>query len=218
MHSTKTLLLLVLLLLGFVPQTLRAQAPEPPLPVEMMFSPQQLYFQMVVKKSFAPHSRFGFFSVATYTTGYTSDSPDLRIIIPVQFSYAFGKGFGLMAGTDINTHAGFAPIVGPQHSYASRKILAVTVVSYTLNASHDLKLFGLYEYKPALAPQWSLYTRLQFFYNHTLQENAHNRSYLYLRAGLKRGPCIVGIGANLDRFGPHKAFQDHYGPFLRWEF
>ncbi len=213
----KTPCILLLILFGFQCK-LYAQAPEPPFPVEMLFGHHRLYFQMVAKKKFSPDSRFGFFSVATYSASYKNDTKENSIIMPVQFSYSIGRGFGIMAGTDINAAVGFSPIVGPQHNFASQRVLAVTVVSFFLNEDHDVKIFGLYEYKPPLGEHWSLYSRLQFIYNHNWQEGFHNRSYLYLRGGVKKGPLIFGIGANLDQFGPEKIFEDNYGLFVRWEF
>jgi hypothetical protein len=208
-----------LLLLFCLSPFLRAQAPTPPLPVELLFGHEELYFQVVVKKDFAPESRFDFFSVATYSAAYgTGETASYRITIPVQFGYDLGKGFGVMAGTDINSAVGFSPIVGPRHNFASRQFLAVTVASFFLNEDRDVKLFGLYEYKPPLSDRWSVYTRLQFIYNHNLREGAHNRSYLYLRAGLKRDAFIFGVGANLDQFGPQQLYADNYGIFARWEF
>ncbi|MDX1943735.1 MAG: hypothetical protein SFU99_24420 [Saprospiraceae bacterium] len=197
---------------------LLAQAPDPPLPIEALLGNKQLYFQMVVKKKFAPESRFGFFTVSTYTASYDNERAENSLTIPVQINYAIGKGFGVMAGTDINSEAGFAPIVGPQHNFASQKFLAVTVVSFFLNEDQDVKLFGLYEYKPPINEKWSLYSRVQFIYNHSLKDGNHNRSYLYLRGGLKRNALILGLGANLDQFGPQKRFKDNYGVFARWEF
>ena len=216
-HSAKAMVVLAVLLWGnTIP--LKGQAPEPPIPVEALFGNNQLYFQLVVKKKFTPTSQFNFFSVATYTANYENDLSENRIIIPAQISYTLGKGFGLMAGTDINSVVGFSPIVGPQHNFASRQFLAVTVVSFFLNADNDVKLFGLYEYKPPINEKWSLYNRVQFIYNHSLKEGSHNRSYLYLRSGVKKGPLIFGLGANLDQLGPRKIFKENYGLFVRWEF
>lgn len=199
---------------------LTAQAPEPPIPIEAFFGNEQLYFQLVVKKKFAPTSRFGFFTVATYSADYEYNKADVQnsITIPVQLSYEVGKGFGIMAGTDINSEGGFAPIVGPQFNFASRQFLAVSVLSFFINEDQDVKLFGLYEYKPPINEKWAIYSRVQFIYNHSLAAGLHNRSYLYLRGGLKRNAFIFGLGANLDQYGPRKRFQDNYGVFVRWEF
>jgi hypothetical protein len=53
-----------------------------------------------------------------------------RMITIAQFYYELGRGFGLMAGTDMNNISGFSPIVGPGFSYASEIWLIVTTVSY----------------------------------------------------------------------------------------
>ena len=96
--------------------------------------------------------------------------------------------------------------------------MAVTVLSYFLNGDSDLKLFGLYEYKPPINEKWSAYSRLQFIYNQNLSEGLHNKSYLYLRAGVKRNAMIIGLAANLDQSGPMRVFDENYGVFVRWEF
>jgi hypothetical protein len=197
--------------------TAKAQAPEPPIPIELFFGNEQLYFQLVVKKKFAPQSKFSFFTVTTYTADY-DDTEDYSMVMPVQFSYDLGKGFGIMAGTDINSEVGLAPIIGPQYNYASKTFLAVTVASIFLNEDSDFKVFGLYEYKPPLTEKLSLYTRLQFIYNHSWNLGTHNHSYVYLRAGLKRNNFIFGAATNLEQSGPNKALGENYGAFVRWEF
>lgn len=198
--------------------SLKAQHHDPPIPAEVLFGNNQLYYQTNVKKLFSPDSRFGFFSLATYTADYKNDLSENRLLIEGQVSYTIKGGFGVMAGTDINSVTGFSPIIGPQHTYASRQVLAVTIASYFLNEKNDFKIFGLYEYKPPIGNKWTLYNRLQFIYNHSLKHDFHNRSYLFLRTGLKKDAFVFGLGANLDQFGPQKEFADNYGIFIRWEF
>lgn len=207
-------LLITMCLIPTVPSL--AQAPEPPLPIELMPGNNSLYFQMVVKKKFSPESKFGFFSVATYTVAW-DDFSDVNITLPAQVNYSLGKGFALMAGGRINNVVGFDPMAGFQHNYASRQILAVTVASLFLNENSDCEIFGLYEYKPPLSEKWSLYTRLQLLYVYGLDDHQHGRSYLYLRAGVKRGPLAFGLGTNLDQYGPDKVFKDNYGVFVKWD-
>lgn len=193
------------------------QTPVPPIPVELFFGNRQLYFQMVVKKSFAPKSKFDFFSVATYTSEYDPQLKDYNIVIPAQVSYDLGKGFGIMGGTDINSATGWAPVAGPQFNFASRKWLAVSVISYFFNSEQNVKLFGLYEYKPTVSEHFTLYNRIQLMYIQNLHDNLHARSYLYLRTGIKWKSFIFGVASNLDRFGPGKIFKENYGLFFRWE-
>lgn len=197
---------------------LKAQHHDPPIPVEVFFGNQQINYQTTVKKLFSPESKFGFFNLATFTTDYKNDASEDFLLIESQLSYTIKGGFGMMAGTFINSFTGFSPILGPQHTYASRQVLAVTIASFFLNEKNDFQIFGLYEYKPPLAKKWVLYNRLQFIYSHSLKYDFHNRSYLYLRSGLKKEAFVFGLGANLDQYGPTKRFGDNYGLFIRWEF
>lgn len=197
---------------------MKAQPHDPPIPVEVFIGNNGLYYQTNAKKQFSPSSRFGFFSLATYTADYKNELSRNRMLIEAQLSYTIIGGFGVMTGTDMNSVTGFSAIVGPQHTFASRNVLAVTIASFFLNEKRDFKLFGLYEYKPSIGRGWSLYNRVQFIYNHNMKEGIHNRSYLYLRSGLKKDALVFGLGANLDQFGPKKIFEDNYGVFVRWEF
>ncbi len=190
----------------------------PPIPVELLFGNDRFGYQIVVKKQFKPESKFGFFGLATYASGYNNEQTDNEIVIPIQVSYTFWKGFGFMAGTSMNSKTGFYPVIGPQHNFANKKILAVTVMSYYLNQDKNLQLFGLYEFKPPINENLSVYSRFQFLYNYSLNEDAHQRSYFQFRLGLRYNSFGFGLGANLDQYGPDKSTKENYGLFLRWEF
>ncbi|WP_020531833.1 hypothetical protein [Flexithrix dorotheae] len=197
---------------------IKGQTNPPPIPVEIMLGHNRYFFQMVMKRQFTPESKFGFFTVTTFTSTYEENSPENRITVPVQIDYELYKGFSVFVGTRINSFAGFTPIVGPKHSFITRNILAITLLSYYANGNNEGQVLGLYEFKPKLGDKLSLYTRIQFMYIRNFEENRHNRSYLYLRAGLKLGKWNFGMGANFDRFGPQKEFVENYGPFLRYDF
>lgn len=210
--------LILLLFCLFTGNSIIAQSFNPPIPVEAFFGHEALYSQLVVKRKFTGESKFAYFGLATYTASYDNDQDGNSLVIINQISYNFKKGFGVMAGADMNSAVGFSPVIGPQHNYASKKWLAVTVVSFFLNADKNLKLFGLYEFKPKINEKWTMYNRLQFIYKWNLNEGLHSRSYIYLRTGLKRNAFIFGLAANLDQFGPNKSFKDNYGIFVRYEF
>lgn len=218
--------LFALLLVCLLPAQMKAQVapgapkgkPSPPVTVEPLFGNNRLAFQMVVKKPFAPDSKFSFFSVASYAASYVNDKDENEMVMPVQISYSFGKGFGLMGGATIQSKAGFSPIAGPQHNFANKNWLAVTVVSFVLSAEDPGgQFFGLYEYRPAISPKWNLYTRVQGMYVHSFSDQVHERSYVHMRLGLKRKAAAFGLGANLDRYEPTREFKPNYGIFLRWD-
>jgi len=197
-----------------------AQAPTPPIPLELMFGNDRLDFQMVVKRNFAPQSKFSVLAIAVFSENYGKEKKlGDSVVIPFQVNYALGKsGLSLAAGGEANSVAGFGTTVGLTHSKATKEILAITVLSYQLSSDQNLKVFGIYEYKPALNDKWSIYSRLQLTYNQGMAEGFHNRSFLYLRAGLKKGPLGFGLGANFDAYGPNKLARENYGFFTRWEF
>jgi hypothetical protein len=209
--------IIVLLIINSWACDLYSQSRSAPIPVEIFLGNQALFSQTVVKRKFAPNSSFSYFSLGSYTAAYTNELSDNNLILINQVSYNIGKGFGIMAGGEINSKVGFSPIFGPQHNYTSENFLAVTILSIFVNSDKDLKLFGLYEYKPKINTKLSFYSRLQFVYNQNLNEGLHNRSYVYLRAGLKIADVIFGLAANLDQFGPAKAFKENYGLFVRYE-
>lgn len=197
-----------------------AQSPNPPTPVELMFGHERLDFQMVFKRKFAPESKFDILTIAVFSENYNQDVRlGNSIVIPFQVNYALGKkGFALGAGGEANSVAGFSKLLGASHTFANKKYLAITVLNYLWNKGQDVKLFGLYEFKPPLNETWSLYNRVQFVYNYNLSEDHHNRSFLYLRAGLKKGPLGFGLGANWDQYGPNRILKNNFGVFTRWEF
>lgn len=198
----------------------RAQefVPKVPTPVEFMAGNDRLFYQMVVKKKFTPESKFGFLSVATFSSSYDNQMDELDLVMPVLVNYKLYKGFGLVAGTTVNNVVGFSPVVGAQHSVASREWVAVTIATFFLNSSKNTEFFGIYEYKPQISPKTNLYTRLQFMYIHGIAQNHHARSFLQLRSGLKVKDFSFGLGANLDQYGPEKSFRHNYGVFVGWAF
>lgn len=192
----------------------------PPTPLELVVGHEQLNFQLVVKRRFTPESKFDILVISVFSENWDkNDQLGNSIVIPFQASYRIGeKGFSVAAGGEANSVVGFSPTTGVTHNYISKKILAISVFNYFINESQDLKFFGLYEYKPPINETWSMYTRLQMVYNHSLAENAHNRSFLYLRVGLEKGPLGFGIGANWDQFGSDSVTKNNFGVFTRWEF
>ena len=209
-----------LLFFLFISFSLKAQAPIPPLPMELMFGHDRMDYQLVMKRNFTPTSKFSVLAIAVFSENYGKGKKlGDSVVIPFQVNYALGKsGFSLAAGGEANSVAGFGTTVGLTHSKATKEILAISVLSYQLSSAQNVKFFGLYEYKPALTEKWSVYSRLQLTYNQGMAEGFHNRSFIYLRAGLKKGPVGFGLGANFDAYGPSKIAKENYGVFTRWEF
>ncbi len=195
-----------------------SQEHQPPIPVEVLFGNEAIFSQLVLNRDFSDNSKFSLFSVATFTSVYNKEEKENDLAIINQISYDLGKGFGVMGGVNVNSAVGLTPVIGPRHVYVSPKFLAVSIFSYSVDGKHDMGLFGIYEFTPPVHEKVFLYTRLQVLFNHSIGESHHNRSFMYLRIGLKRSKLNFGFGANLDQYGPDKDFIDSYGAFVGWAF
>lgn len=191
---------------------------QPPIPVELFFGHKAINSQIIIARDFKPDSRFSFFGLATFSAAYDKDQNGNSMFMINQISYSLGKGFGIMAGADMSSEAGLAPVIGPKHVYVSPTLLAVSILSYALNGEHDLNFFGLYEFTPAINQKLSLYTGLQLLYSQNLGEGSHNNSFLYIRTGLKMNRFRYGFAVNLEQHGPDKFSDQNYGAFLGWDF
>ncbi len=189
----------------------------PPVPVELLFGNNRIFFQSLVSKPFVPDSRFGLFTIATFQAGYKNEPDQFELAIPVQVSYRIWKGFGAFAGAAMNSKSGIHPVIGPQYVLASRKLLIVINGRYLLSGEHNYEGFAMVEFKPKLSDTWSLYSRVQGFYSYNTEGGFHDRSFYYLRLGLQNKNFSFGPAANLDAYGPDKFLKDNYGIYLSWQ-
>ncbi len=209
--------ILIFFAIGLNTQIGISQEHLPPIPVEVLVGNKAIFSQLVLNRDFSHNSKFSLFSLTSYASFYNKEEEnDLAIIN--QITYDLGKGFGFMGGVNVNSAVGLTPVIGPKLVYVSRKFLAVSILSYSVDGNHDMSLFGLYEFKPPINEKTLLYTRIQVLFDHSIGERHHNRSFLYFRIGLKRSKLNFGFGANLDQFGPHKEFIENYGAFIGWDF
>jgi hypothetical protein len=189
--------------------------PSPPIPVEIFAGHSYLNFQMIVAKPLQESSRFGFFNVTNFNGNYDNDLRKNEFLSQALLNYEILKGFSLAAGATMNYMTGFRPTVGLQYLYGSRKWLVVALPRIDLRDDFNFETFALVEFKPQLTEKLGLYTRAQGLYNHNTEQEFHDRSYLYLRAGLSVRNYQFGLGANFDRYGPLKINGENYGFFLR---
>jgi len=194
------------------------QKPIPPIPVEIFFGNDAIFSQLVVNRDFAPNSKFSLFSLSTFTASYDQEKGDNDLAMINQVNYSLGKGFSAMVGVNVNSEVGLAPVIGPKHVLVSRTFLSVSILSFSVDGKNDLSFFGLYEYTPPINEKLAFLTRLQVLYEQGFSEMQHNRSFLYLRAGLKKDRLSFGLAGNLDQYGPEKKFKENYGLFAEWDF
>lgn len=193
-----------------------AYSQQTPIPVEVLFSNNQIYYEIVVYRAFQPGSRFRFFTVTAFTDDYSADVNPDEIVLPVQFSYSLKNGLGLFTGAKLSTELGVSPIIGPQYVYAKENLFLSTTPH--IDNKNVATYFGVYEYKPRLNETLSLYARLQILYVHHLRDETHLRSYVYARLGLKVNNLVFGVGMNLDQFDEERRVARNFGPFVAYRF
>jgi hypothetical protein len=194
-----------------------AKPPSPPIPIETFAGNNYLNFQMIVAKPFQEGSRFGFFNVTNFNGSYDNNLQENEFLSQALVNYEIFKGFSLAAGATMNYKTGFRPTAGVQYLFANREWLFVLLPRFDLRDDFNFETFALLEYKPRLTDKLGLYTRVQGLYNHNTEQDFHDRSYLYLRAGLSIKNYQFGLGANFDRYGPFKVNGENYGLFVRVE-
>ncbi|MCY4560879.1 MAG: hypothetical protein OXC03_00900 [Flavobacteriaceae bacterium] len=194
-----------------------AQNSQPPMPLEVFIGGEKSYMEFVISRSFSPGSNFSFFAVPNLTASYKNDKDVNEIVIPAQISYQTKIGLGAFIGVNMNNVTGVKPVAGPLHFYATKEILLSTMPSIALDRS-VLSFFGVYEFKPSLSDDLSLYSRVQILVKHDTVINAHARSYLYLRFGIRLKSFTTGLGFNLDWIGPERNYENSFGPFVGWNF
>ena len=111
-----------LLFFLFISFSLKAQAPIPPLPMELMFGHDRMDYQLVMKRNFTPTSKFSVLAIAVFSENYGKGKKlGDSVVIPFQVNYALGKsGFSLAAGGEANSVAGFGTTVGLTHNKATK--------------------------------------------------------------------------------------------------
>jgi hypothetical protein len=189
-----------------------------PIPIEFLAGNNRFAFQTQINKYFSQTSKFNFLSITSSSSSYTNDTRDFDFINTSQVSYAIYKGFAVSGGISINTQSGFHPTAGVQYVYATRQVLVVIAPGILLTKNHNVQGVSVLEYKPPLKNNWSLYSKVQGFYNYNIDDSYHQRSYILTRLGLTYKQVGFGLGANWDWYGNAKDYKENYGVFLKYSF
>ena len=107
------------------------------------------------------------------------------------------------------------PQVGLQYFKANRTWLFLLNPSINFQPSRSLSTIGIMEFKPAISKTITFYSRAQVLYIQNLSESIHARSALMFRSGLTFSKFTIGLGTNLDYYGPMKMEKDNVGLFAR---
>ena len=212
MNIRHLLLIIPLLIAGKVVAQQKRPAS---IPIELMFGNERFRLQQVLTGGISNSRRFSFFSVTYVDNNYQNETDKFEFVNISQLAYDLYKGFGVTVGLNANKITALSPTLGIRYTYASPELLWVLVPDYIFSEDRSFATFSLLEFKPKLSNQVRLYSRLQGLYNHNLDSNNHQRSYLQIRLGIGYKRYEFGLAANFDYFGSAMIFQENYGIFIK---
>ncbi len=186
-----------------------------PLPVEVMAGNNRANLLIIINRPIDVAGKFNFFNVTVGAADYQNTPSETEIVLNNSITYALGKGFSAASGLQWHYKLGFVPTVGFQYLKASPDYLIVIFPTYNFRPGPALETVALAEFKPKLSDKIRLYTRLQGLIVQDVKNDVHARSGISLRAGLTFDKFTVGLGSNLDAYGPKKLEKSNHGLFIQ---
>jgi hypothetical protein len=185
-----------------------------PIPVEALATDKAINFQMITDKKFTGQNKFGFFGVANILNTYNNDRQKNEFMVLSMATFQIFKRISIAGGMWVNNTMGVRPTAALNFTQAGSKFLLVYVSRIDLTETHNLENVFIGEFYPRISKNWGLYNRLQVMYNYSLGGQAHDRSYIYLRAGASYRNFRFGLGSNIDYYGPDRMEPLSAGLFL----
>ncbi len=213
----RTLRFTVPLFFLFIMQAEGQEAPKtnrPPIPIEVMFGNEEIYFLGILNLPFEKGTKLGYFGVASALVPYENARSNNEIVISNSLTYSLSQKWYATAGLQFHYSKGAVPFTGFQFFSANPKWLFLFSPNLQLAPTINFETVGIVEYKPKLSKGLRLYSRFQGIYNQNLDDGAHERSLLYLRAGISLKRTSFGVGLNIDIYGPERQSEQNYGIFI----
>lgn len=190
-------------------------AQKAPLPVEVMAGNNRANLLIIINRPIDAAGKFNFFNVTVGSADYLNTPAETEIVLNNSLTYALGKGFSAASGLQWHYKLGLVPTLGFQFLKASPDYLIVVFPTLNFKPGHAFETVALAEYKPKLSNKVRLYTRLQGLLVRDIELGTHARSGLTVRAGLTFDKFTVGLGTNLDAYGPMKFEKSNHGLFFQ---
>jgi hypothetical protein len=186
-------------------------------PVEIMAGHQYFNYQHSIHRKLNTNSKFGWTHITNLMRRYVNHSekggrPN-EIMNQVYLTTNLSNQFMVMGGLF------FTPVTDMKISFAGQYAYRTKTLSLIVNPRFDFgekftyELFGLFEFRSAIAPDIHFYGRVQFMTNHS--KEGHNRSYQQLRAGVESNKIQFGIGSTFDQYGTKWISTANTGIFIR---
>jgi hypothetical protein len=200
-------------------QRANAAAQGAPIPVELLAGNQGFNFQLILSKQFSPASKFGFFNVTSFASGYTEANQTTSFISQSGLTAEVGKGISLMAGLSAMSFPDepmeVRPTAGLQYLLYNRDFSVFVLPRFDLTQTYNFETLAVLEYKPMLSKNWGIYTRAEGLYNYNTKLGYHDITEINLRLGLSYKNVQFGVGSILDYYGPDSYNVNNFGLFIK---
>lgn len=200
-------------------QTAGAQAQGTPIPIELFSGNQGFNFQLILSKQFSQTSKFGFFNVTSFASGYTEANQTTSFISQSGLTAEVWKGISVMAGLSAmsfpNEPMEVRPTAGLQYLLYTRDFSVFVLPRFDLTQTYNFETLAVLEYKPMLSKNWGIYTRAEGLYNYNTKLGYHDITEINLRLGLSYKNVQFGVGSILDYYGPTSYDVNNLGLFIK---
>ena len=200
-------------------QTAGIPAQGAPIPIELFAGNQGFSFQLILSKQFSPTSKFGFFNVTSFASGYKQANQTTSFISQSGLTAEVWKGISVIAGLSAMDFPGTSlevrPTAGLQYLLISRDISVFVLPRFDLTQTYNFETLAVLEYKPMLSKNWGIYTRIDGLYNYNTKLGYHEITEINLRLGLSYKNVQFGVGLILDFYGSDSYNVNNFGVFIK---
>ncbi len=190
-----------------------------PIPIELFAGNQGFSFQLILSKQFSPTSKFGFFNVTSFASGYEQANQTTSFISQSGLTAEVCKGISVMAGLSAmgfpNEPLEVRPTAGLQYLVFSRDVSVFVLPRFDLTQTYNFETLAVLEYKPMLSKNWGIYTRVEGLYNYNTKLGYHEITEINLRLGLSYKNVQFGVGSIQDFYGPDSYNVNNFGLFIK---
>jgi hypothetical protein len=200
-------------------QTADIPAQSAPIPIELFAGNQGFSFQLILSKQFSPTSKFGFFNVTSFASGYKQANQTSSFISQSCLTVEVWKGISVIAGLSAMDFPGTSlevrPTAGLQYLLISRDVSVFVLPRFDLTQTYNFETLAVLEYKPMLSKSWGIYMRAEGLYNYNTKLGYHEITEINLRLGLFYKNVQFGVGSIQDFYGPDSYNVNNFGLFIK---
>jgi len=174
---------------------------------------------LIASKQFSPTSKFGFFNVTIFASGYEHANQITSFISQSCLTAEVWKGISAIAGLSAmdfpTTSLNVRPTAGLQYLLTSRDVSVFVLPRFDLTQTYNFETLAVLEYKPTLSKNWGIYTRVEGLYNYNTKLGYHEITEINLRLGLCYKNVQFGVGSIHDFYGPDSFNVNNFGLFIK---